>query len=965
MNKFFVIIVLLCITLSNATAQWTNRFNGEGDFSDVFHAIARSTDGSIYASGYTINPDVSKDILLVKFNASGDTVWTRQFAGAGEGPDEALDMALDASGNIILTGYQKGSGTGFDFITLKYAPNGNLLWTAIYNYSTNETDQSNVVTIDAAGNIYIAGQSDKDNSPVNDDDIVVIKYNSAGTQQWVKRTDGVANSTDRPAAIAIGNDGHVIITGRSGNGSDDDYITVKYNSTTGNEMWRKTFDRTHHDRSTGIAVAPGSGNILITGRSNNGNDYDFVTISYNADGVEQWQQVYDFVDDDRATHIATDNAGNVYVAGQSDVSASAIVNYNITVVKYNASGMQQYAQSYEGPGANDDIPTDLICDNAGNVTVAGYADTDAGVEVVNDMVAIRYNNAGVQQWATRLGTSSRDDVAEAVCLKEDGSVFIAGHGATIPQRDAYVYSLSNTGVESWDAVFNGEGDNSDNMHCIIRDASNNSIIGGYSMAYASDRDFLIMKLQATGDLLWSKTFSGNSTKQSVDDVNAIALDASNNIYAAGFLKNSGTGYDLFVLKLNASGDSIWSYSYNDPLSNETDKAIAIQVDGAGNVTILGRSDADASATSNDDILLIRLNASGVQQWISRYNGAGNGDDFPRNMLITPAGDIYVVGESYNGSDKDGVIIKYSSSGAQQWAKKYDGLNGDDEFVGIQSGSDGLFYVGGHTTSINGDLDALLVVYQPDGSLLHSGSFDAGSGGHDETKNLIITNDLIPVLATTSHADTSALTLDGDITAVAFQADATPYWHATFDGTGNDDVGDISYNSIQGIVIAGQSQNTDVAVLDYDYITLYVDESGISAQETYSGEGSDVANTLMIYDNGTYVSGGSYSESGHRDIVTILYGMTPDGILETAAPIALQVYPNPSAHVCTIAIPASFVQDAVAINLFNMEGRLISTDVVAGNSYTMHVEALEAGMYILQLETPTQTIQTTLIKSSTK
>lgn len=963
MIKQFTTLTILLFVYTQSQAQWSNRFNGQGDYSDVFHKTIVGSDGNIYAAGYTMNSDVSKDILLVKCNTAGDTLWTRQYAGAGNGPDEVFDAAIDGDGNIVLTGYQKGSGTGFDFITLKYNPAGTLLWTAIYNYSTNETDQSNVITIDAANNIYIAGQSDKDNSPVNDDDIVVIKYNSSGVEQWAKRTDGIANSTDRPAAIAVGTDNNIIVTGRSSNGNDDDYITIKYNSITGNEMWRKLYDRTHHDRATGLAIDATTGNIIVTGRSNNGDNYDFATICYNATGTIQWQQIYDYVDDDRATDVTLDSDGNIYVVGNSDLSASPVINYNITTVKYSPSGVQQFVQSIDGPAGQDDIPVEVICDNSNHIIVAGYADTDASDFVSNDIIVVAYNSSGTQLWLTQLDQPSYDDWVESMGIADDGTIYIAGHQTNIPYRDAIIHRLSNTGALEWTYVYNGIGDNSDNMHMVLRDSENNIVLGGYTTQFATDRDFLILKLGATGTQHWARTFTGNSSKQSSDDVNAIAIDNDNNIYAAGFIKNSGTGNDILVVKLNADGDSIWSYTYNNAISNETDKAIAIHVEATGSVTILGRTDADPTFISNDNILVIRLNSAGIQQWMYTYNGIGNGDDFPRSMYNSPTGEVYVVGESYNGTDMDAVLIKVSSTGAQEWVKRYDGGEGDDEYKAIQYGTDDLLYLAGTSTMTGGDLDAHFAVYQTDGSLLQENTYDQGVHGDDEVKNMVLITSGEAVLGITSHSDTSSLTLDGNLTAVSFSSDGTLNWETTYDAGANEDVGDIAYNEIQGIVITGQQHRDGMSTNDYDYITITVDASGILTQEIYNGGENDIANTLLTASNGIYVSGGSYSASGQRDIYTILYGSTPDAIHTEFTTQEITLFPNPTSGICYVSTNSTEETNNGVLQVTDLAGHIVMQQSYNQSKIYLDISKLSNGAYIVMLITDNGIAQQQIIKSA--
>lgn len=960
--KFSILGITLFVS-AVVSAQWTNTFNGQGDFSDVFQASVADNAGNTYAAGYTINRDVSKDILLAKFNAAGDTVWTRQYAGTGNGPDEALAMLISTDGNIVITGYQKGAGTGFDFITQKYSTNGNLLWTSFYNYSTNESDQSNAITSDASGNIYIAGQSDKDVSPVNDDDYVVVKYNADGVQQWAKRSDGAIHSTDRPSAIAIGTDGNVIVTGRSNNGSDDDYLTIKYNSSTGNEMWRKLFDRTHHDRATDIAIDPSTGKIFVTGRSNNGTNYDYATLCYNTSGVEQWQAIFDYVDDDRATNIALDGSGNVYVAGQSDADASTVtINYNFLLVKYNSSGVQQFAQSWDGTAGDDDIPSNLIVDASGNSTITGNSDSDAGVAINNKIAAVRFNAGGVMQWAKTSTIAGSSSLSTSSAMDASGNIIVAGYAESIPNRDACVVKWNNAGVEQWTSTFNGIGDNGDNAHAIIRDNLNNTIVAGYTTSFDQDRNFLIMKISAGGTPVWTRSYNGTSTKQSTDDALSVAVDASNNIYAAGFLKNSGTGYDLLVMKLSTAGDSLWSYIYNDAASNETDKALSIQMSPSGNLVVCGRSDNDLTAVSDDDILVITLNTSGGVVWTARYQGTGGGDDIPRQMVVAPSGNIYVTGKTTSATDIDALLIKYNASGVQQWVRKTD-IGVEDEFTAIQIDGEENVFVAGNTITATGNFDVITASFDASGNELFTTTYDHGENGNDEAKGLAIFDDGSFAVSCTLAPDTDAITLNGDIAAVYF--DTNGNWQSTtlFDGGANDDASESAYASNTGFVICGQTDNGEAGNQDYDYITIYLDETGtITNTELYNGAagGNDVANTLMLYDNGTYISGGS--EGGQRDIVTILYGSNPVSISNNVASKNVQVYPNPTVATCTVYLDEINLSSSATLKLYGGNGNCVMQKAISSNdNIQLTLSTMPAGMYLLVITDGDQVYSTNLIK----
>jgi len=294
-------------------------------------------------------------------DANGNTVWRNIYNAPSSGIDNALAMTIDAVGNIYVTGYAKFPASGTDIITIKYNAAGVIQWTANYGFTTDQYEQGNSVVVDSLGNVYVTGQSDPDSTTTVGDDYVVLKYNSAGIQQWVQRTNGTGNGIDRPSKIVLDPSGNPVVTGRSDNLADYDYLTVKYNASTGVPMWSVRYDRTHNDWATDLLINPTTGNIYVTGRSRNV-DYDYATVCYNSSGVQLWATIYDNgIGDNRATNIGIDSSGNLYVTGQSNVGTSTTVNYDITTIKYNNAGVQQWIKSFGGTAQNDDIPIFVFC----------------------------------------------------------------------------------------------------------------------------------------------------------------------------------------------------------------------------------------------------------------------------------------------------------------------------------------------------------------------------------------------------------------------------------------------------------------------------------------------------------------------------------------------------------------------------------------------------------------------------
>jgi len=168
---------------------------------------------------------------------------------------------------------------------------------------------------------------------------------------------------------------------------------------------------------------------------------------------------------------------------------------------------------------------------------------------------------------------------------------------------------------------------------------------------------MAMEVGAAGTMHWSKTINGTCNTQSTDDAIAITTANLGNVYAVGFVKKSGNGYDMMIAKYSTNGDSLWAQQYNYDIANETDKAIRIAIDIENNVNVTGSIDQDAIIISNDDIVTLKYSVAGILLWEKRYTGTGNRIDNAKSIQISDTGNIYVAGKSFNGTDMDMVIIK--------------------------------------------------------------------------------------------------------------------------------------------------------------------------------------------------------------------------------------------------------------------------------------------------------------------
>jgi uncharacterized delta-60 repeat protein len=417
-----------------------------------------------------------------------------------------------------------------------------------------------------------------------------LLYSQSVDTAWVRRYNGPADGSDGAYAIAVDNTGNVYVTGNSyGSGTSIDYATIKYNSA-GVQQWVQRYDGSGNADDMALSLAvDGQGNVYVTGNSSGAAGWnDYATIKYNSAGVEQWVQTYDGPGHgfDEAYSLAVDGQNNVYVTGGS---WGFLSSYDYATIKYNSAGIQQWVRRYNGPGNDDDIALSLAVDGQGNVYVTGNSSYD--------YATIKYNSAGVEQWVQRYnGPGNDDDIALSLAVDGQGNVYVTGNSS----YDYATIKYNSAGVEQWVQRYNGPG----NGH---------------------------------------------------DEARSLAVDGQSNVYVTGYSIDSTTSHDYATIKYNSAGVEEWVQRYNGP-GNRSDAARSLAVDGQSNVYVTGQSYGSGTGI---DYSTIKYNSAGVEQWVQRYNGTGNSGNVARSIAVDGQSNVYVTGYSIgSGTDFDYATIKY-------------------------------------------------------------------------------------------------------------------------------------------------------------------------------------------------------------------------------------------------------------------------------------------------------------------
>jgi len=319
-----------------------------------------------------------------------------------------------------------------------------------------------------------------------------LLYSQSIDTAWVRRYNGPADGSDGAYAIAVDNRGNVYVTGNSyGSGTSIDYATIKYNSA-GVQQWVQRYDGSGNADDMALSLAvDGQGNVYVTGNSSGAAGWnDYATIKYNSAGVEQWVQTYDGPGHgfDEAYSLAVDGQNNVYVTGGS---WGFLSSYDYATIKYNSAGIQQWVRRYNGPGNDDDIALSLAVDGQGNVYVTGNSSYD--------YATIKYNSAGVEQWVQRYnGPGNSSDAARSLAVDGQSNVYVTGYSIdSTTSHDYATIKYNSAGVEEWVQRYNGPGNSSDAARSLAVDGQSNVYVTGYSIGSGTDFDYATIKYVQT------------------------------------------------------------------------------------------------------------------------------------------------------------------------------------------------------------------------------------------------------------------------------------------------------------------------------------------------------------------------------------------------------------------------------------------------------------------------------------
>ncbi|MBE2226094.1 MAG: T9SS type A sorting domain-containing protein [Ignavibacteria bacterium] len=431
-------------------------------------------------------------------------------------------------GFIYITGASRQGSTDNAIRTIKMNSSCSQQWVATYTQNSITPLEVKGIDVDASGNVYIVGYINNG----NDYDIITLKYNSSGTQQWTSVFDRGGN--DKGNAIVVDRSGNVYITGSSDTLGTSNIRTIKYNSS-GVIIWAVQFDKggslsnTYgNDEAFGIAIDddnshPGYG-IYVVGWYDNGMncqpvdgdcEHDAQIIHYTTGGTVGGHRHYGCGpnnEEDWATNVVVAPSGNVYAVGakyclESDAGYE-FYGHEFMVMKcywsndqtpvfrmdYDYCGNARY---FHGKDGGEKIGVSLVVDENEYVYATGYGEMDI---TGSDYLTIKFNTDGTHSWVNTYNSAGNvNDKAYDIAIN-DNSVFVTGISDILNSGSANIVTVKynrNNGSEQCVAIYNGNLNTDDGGYAVDVDG-NNVYVGGVTN-FSTVSDMILLKYTECND----------------------------------------------------------------------------------------------------------------------------------------------------------------------------------------------------------------------------------------------------------------------------------------------------------------------------------------------------------------------------------------------------------------------------------------------------------------------------------
>lgn len=709
---------------------WEKREETQDFVVEMGFTITLDEENNPIVAGINWNGD-NMDIHTTKYDKSnGETIWSSIYDGGFNGLDYPQSITLDYENNIIVGGmsYSVNSNgvEGIGYVTLKYAPDGNLLWSVL-----DENDVEGVwiepykVSTDNQGNIAITGFGANESLYKV---YYTIKYSPNGDLIWKNKymyEDQGSPTNNTASDVKFDTEGNCYVTGTFADSSGESLMgTIKY-SPDGTTVWVKEHQSPGHI-TLGYHVEIMDETVYVGGMHRNFDQTGgSIVASYSAEeGTENWIQ------ESNNLQILGDNIGN-YVQFQLTDSFPVIsvwgqrdFNNVVEVRKYDIDGTLTMEKTYTKENLNTyslggviglglDQNNDLYLSLNPRYTQYGE---------VYELIKLEENQE-IPVWEKRYDNMGGGSITlNQVIPGPDGTMTAIGYHGVIDEELNYLTNFlliqyNANGTIAWEKSYSSLTGYNANRILVNTDEQGNIYLLLTPNPFDMETKLTLQKITPTGEISWE------IQKEMILPEGYIKplIDNEGNVYLAGAAHESeDTFQPLFnVLKFNSNGEEEWNEFIP---ANEGDNLFLINAgtfDQTGNLVLTGHSGVGSFFSQTTNISLFQITPTGTLNWMEHFSVSGWNSG--ATGVYMDGESIYVSAWKENQNDMnlgDMVVLKYNNQGEFIWDKSYTEAGRRIRPYDILTNSQGDIVITGFSNHISTMINRVIALkYDEEGNLI--------------------------------------------------------------------------------------------------------------------------------------------------------------------------------------------------------------------------------------------------------
>lgn len=606
-------------------------------------ALAVDRAGALYTVAAVLDPSGGLDILTCKYSSEGTLVWSVLYDDQWSGDDLPVECAIDHEGNLLVSGFSARLPNLWDILVIKYNSSGEQQWLLRHSLAADLTNEVRDMAVDASGHTYLAGYSSSRVGGAGGSGFL-CKVDPGGRVLWTLERSGF-----QFVRLVLGTEESLYVAAES-NGK---LVLLRF-SAAGEEIWQYEDTTLEHWYQTHTLRCDSAGNVLLTGRgvlSDESSSRAAPIFKIDPRGELVWRVFcLDSLQREEYSYpeLVVDDRMNCYAVFARDGYYN---NPGYILVKLNAAGSEAWRTIEE-----DNFYSAMTVDAAGRLVI-GESGEQWGIQI--------YSPAGKKE-ASLLHSGAETGFREiaALAIDADGNYCFAGTLRRVNGAEIAVGRIGAGGGTFWEKVRERAAETTSYAHSTAQ-----MLLTPQDDLYLGLR--VLNKYDRRGRFLWSIPLQASR----------IQLDKNGNLYFAGTHRPDYNSLDLVCGKVSASGGLLWS-SYYDGTSDPDDPADDIPeqlaLDAEGNLLVQIRRGFSRDVWRQDYVVL-KYSSSGVRLW-ERAITSRQSDKYLdcRAMAVDEQGDVYVTGFGWQDElqESQNFLAKYSPAGELLW-KRYPTRGMDD------------------------------------------------------------------------------------------------------------------------------------------------------------------------------------------------------------------------------------------------------------------------------------------------